>query len=371
MSSPLEVTLYDKAWKRIGWIGDHEAVTVTPRHNQQPTASVQVRNDHPQAAALVTPGTRCVIDYHGAQTLVGVVESVDGEIGPDGSLTAQVQDAWSILYDLLGFPGTIDSTGKTAVAYDVRTGPAETVLKGYLQAAITRLGLPVTVAPDLGRGSTIGPVQMRFTSLAEQLVPLVDAAGVGVSVTFNGTGLVVDCYTPRQYPLTLTPESGIVTAASWSLAAPAVTRFVAGGQGDLTARVFATYVDTAVEASWGLVREGFVDATDVTTTAALVQRAKDSTIENAAKSGLSLTLAETDTFHYGPDLRVGDKVTTALVPGGPQITDVLREATISWTRDNGLTVTPVVGERSDDPDRRLIDAVRSLTARVTNIVTRR
>lgn len=377
MVAPLQVTLYDKAFKRLGWIGDPEQVTVVPRHNQQPTASIQVANDHPRAADLVTPGCRVVVDYYGEQILSGPVDLSQGAAGSDGSITVQVQDDWCVLTDILGLPAPTKplsaqtGNGGEGNGYDVRSGPAETVLKGYVRDNAAAMGLSwLTVAPDLGRGSVIS-VQMRLTSLADQLVPLLDGAGIGVSVRQVDGGLVLDCYTPGTYPLVLTPGSGIVASAEWSLQRPAFTRYVAGGQGDQAARALAEYVDTAAESLWGTVRRGFVDATDVTTTADLVARAQQATVEAAAKSGFSLSLAETASFRYGQSFRVGDQITVQLVPGADPVTDVLREATISWSADNGLTVTPTVGERTDDPNLTLAMAIRSTASRLARTLARR
>jgi hypothetical protein len=139
---------------------------------------------------------------------------------------------------------------------------------------------------------------------------------------------------------------------------------VVGGQGDGTARVFRARSDTTAEALWGVKRESFVDATDATTTALLDSRGDAAIAEGAATAGLKLTLAETDTFRYGDQLRVGDLVTTQLVPGATAITDVLREAVINWSVEEGLTATPVVGDRQDDPNRVFAKAIASVARAV-------
>lgn len=368
--APLTITVYDKAFNRLGWIGDPEQVTVTPRHNQQPTASIQVRNDHPMVPALIAEGSRVVIDYHGVQTLAGWVDLRQGTVFADGSVTVQIQDYWAVLAYLLGWPvPTAAISTQTAAAYDVRSGAAETVLKGYVAANATRQGIPLTVATDQGRGDTIS-ASVRMQPLADVLNPLIDAAGIGVTVRQSGAGLVLDCYEPAWFPLTLTPESGMVTAAEWSRQPPGFTRFVAGGQGDLTARTFRASIDSTAETLWGFVREGYVDATNDSSAASVQASAAQSVAESAAKSGLSLTLAETDTFRYGDTLRVGDLVTTELVPG-VTITDVLREATISWSHDDGLNVTPTVGDRTDDPDRAFAKALKSVALKLSTYVSGR
>lgn len=369
--TPLTVTLYDKAFNRVGWIGDPQSVTVNLRHNQQPTGQITVRSDHHMAGRLLTEGCRVVIHYGDQQVMSGVLDQFDGSGDVDGFLQVQVRDDWSFLTDTLGWPvPTSPITDQTAAAYDTQTGPAETVVKGFASRAATRLGLPLTVAPDLARGQAI-TVAMRFHPLADRLFPAIEQAGIGVTVYQSGAGLRLDCYEPAWYPIVLTPGSGIVTAFQWAKKAPTFTRVAAGGQGELTARVFRSYVDSTAEALWGLKREAFVDATDVTTVAALTARAQQNAVAAAATVGLKLTLAETDTFRYGDSLRVGDLVTTQLVPGAEPITDVLREAVINWNVSDGLTVAPVVGDRDDDTSRLLGRAITSVARRFSNYVAGR
>ena len=68
-------------------------------------------------------------------------------------------------------------------------------------------------------------------------------------------------------------------------------------------------------------------------------------------------------------MRVGDRVTTRIAPGA-EITDVLREARIVWDADNGLEVTPVVGDRQDDPSALLRTAINALSRGIRDLKAR-
>lgn len=362
--SPFRITVWSKSFARLGLLGDPASVTLQPRHNQQPTGAITLRSDHQLSAKLLTEGCRLTVDYYGQQVMSGLVDSIQGQGGPGGTLTLQLRDDWCLLTDVLGWPVPTAAIGAQSTAeYDTKTGPAETVLKWFAGRAITRLGLPVTVGPDLGRGSVV-TVQMRMDGLADRLLPLVDQAGIGTAVRQVGTALVLDCYAPAAYPRTLTPKSGVVTDWEWSRAAPKATRVVVGGQGEKTLRVFRARIDATAEALWGIKREVFVDATDVATTALYDARGDALLAEQRATAGLKLTLAETDTFRYGQNLHVGDLVTTQLVPGASPVTDVLREATISWNTQEGVTAVPVVGDRTDDPDRLFAKAISNIARSV-------
>lgn len=103
--------------------------------------------------------------------------------------------------------------------------------------------------------------------------------------------------------------------------------------------------------------------------AELRDRGKERVAEGAPTYGFSLRLGETENFSYGGDgVHVGDKVTVNA--GGLVKTDLLRSVTISWTVEEGLVVTPVVGEDiQDQPNKALgkliavaFSAIRKLKA---------
>jgi len=365
MKSPFRITLYDKRFKRLGLLGDPLSVDLTLAHNGQSTGSFSIRADHQIAPKLLTEGCRVTVDYRGLQVLSGLVDTLEGSSDVASELVVSIADDWAFWASTLGWQDPTSQIGtQTASLYDTKTGPAETVVKYFASRAITRLALPITVAPDLGRGSSI-TVQMRMDLQADKLFPLVDQAGIGTQIRQVGEGLRLDCYTPAWYPHTLTPRSGMVAKWEWSKGAPKATRVVVGGSGDGLSRFFVQRVDTTAESLWGIKREAFVDATDATTPTLANAKGDAALAENAASSGLKLTLAETDTFRYGDHLRVGDTVTSQLIPSAPTVTDVLREATIKWDASDGLTVTPAVGDH--DGTARGKYAVISKLARAVRI----
>jgi hypothetical protein len=186
----------------------------------------------------------------------------------------------------------------------------------------------------------------------------VDQAGIGVTVKHSGNGLLLDVYEPRNYPHLLSPESGKVIGGSYSLAGPTATRVVVGGQGEGVERDFRTFPDPARENDWNDVIEVMRDARDSGSGDVYGARAAETLSEGAPMAGLSLELSETKHFRYGGDgLRVGDLV-TALINGQPYA-DSLREVRLSWDKDGDIA-TPVIGERSDDPDVQLAKSLRAL-----------
>jgi hypothetical protein len=369
MANPYRITVFDKSFAFKGYVGNPISLTVVPRHNQQGTGSLVLDADHRMVPALTTPGARVLIEHKPEDSweflMSGWVTSSSGE-GPaiKATVTVQFSDDVMLLSDLLGWPvPSSPISNQTAAEYDTRTGPAETVLKGFVMANVGRLGLPVVTTADLGRGATIpGGVAIRMQKLSEKLLPAIDAAGIGVTVQQSGTLLLLDVYEPRTYPHTLSEKGGTITEWSWKSAAPTATRAVTGGKGEGTARAFSSYADTALESEWGRVIEGYRDATDVDTTADLTARAQQEVGDNAPKFGFSVKLSESASFRYGGSkgVRVGDRVTVDI--GGTTRTDVLRECTLAYSRDQGPTQSPVIGDIDQSSDRalaRFLDGLRS------------
>jgi hypothetical protein len=370
MDSPFEITIYSKTFARTGWVSDPLEVSVTTRHNAIGSAAVTVAADHRRLPDLAADGARLVIKYNGEHLISGPVRGVSGE-GPrsSGTVTFSIEDDIRLLWRVLGWPIPANAIDSQGLKEDTATGAAETVAKGFISRNVSRLSLPVTVAASLGRGATI-TVGVRMVPLADKLLPAIDVAGIGLTVQQSGSGLLVDAYAPQVYPRALTEAGGTVVGWSWSKAGPTATRTVVGGVGVGDSRMFRTTVDATREALFGDVLEVFTDGGDENVAAKLVAAGHLTLDEAGPKSGLSVELAESDNFRYGGlGVHRGDQVSIE-VGAGVVITDVLREATVSWTRDAGLNVSPTVGDRSDDPDVSLAQRLSMLARGLRNLRTR-
>lgn len=347
-----KITLYNKSFGRVGEIGDPESLTCTPRHMLTGTAQIILPADHMKAGLLAADDTRVVIEYPDETMLSGVVDEVAAQ-GPnvDGKITYTVASDFRLLYRILAWPNPtapITNQGGDGAFYKA-TGPAETVIKNLIRANCQRLGLPVTVAPDQGRGATI-TIEARFQPPADVMLSAVETAGLGITVVQSGAGFRVDVYQPRVWGQTLTEASDAVTDWSWRKKRATATRAVVGGKGVLEQRVFHPVVDTALEAATGDVAEIFVDGGDTTDTAALIAAGQQALAEHAPKAGLNVTLTQTETFKYGgPDgYRVGDLIPFEVGPA-ITVTDVLREVTLTWDKDGGLDITQQIGTPDNGP----------------------
>jgi len=366
---PFVITLFNKDFVRQGWLGDPEEVVAVPVHNGIGDVTITVGAGNAKLPLLMERGARVTVEYQGEYLLGGKLRAKKGK-GPsvDGSMTFTVVDDWRLFHRISGWPVPTAALNAQTSEYHTISGPAETVVKAAVTAnAITRLGEPVTVATDLGRGANI-TAAFRFHPLADRLFPAVDTAGIGVTVRQTGAGLVVDCYEPQLHPRTLTEAGGVVTEWEWDQTEAEATDVIVGGQGEGTARTFVGYTDPALAAAMGERIEVFRDARDSSVGDVYAERAAETFAETAQKSGLSVKLAETSVFRYGGPggVHVGDRVSLE-VGSGLTITDTLRSVAISWKRDTGLEVVPAIGQISDNTDQELAQAIATVAAGVRDL----
>lgn len=367
MDNPFTITVYDKNFAFKGYVGDPISLTVTPRYNQVGTAVLVVDLYHRLAPALMDEGARLTIHKDGDFVMSGKIALASGE-GPQvtATLTLTLRSDFRLMQQVLGWPVPSAALTSQTNAYHRLTGSAESVVKGFVTANMqARLGLPVTVAADLGRGGSID-VSMRFHPLFEKLLPIAETAGLGITFEQSGAGIRCDVFVPPVFPHVLSESSGALQSWSWSSADPTATRVVAGGQGEGPARAFVQKIDTALEALHGDKVEMFKDARDADTVALLNTRAQEALTEGAPQSGFVVKLSETGTYRYGRNgLVVGAKVTISV--GGVTRTDILREVTMTYNRTDGLLVVPVVGDIQDSPERTIARFLARLKRSVSDL----
>lgn len=251
-----------------------------------------------------------------------------------------------------------------------------------------------TVEDAVIRLLTAGKLGMRIESVPVQ-------SGSSSSSRYNRT---VKFFEPRVWPVTLTPDAGTVVDGSWAQTAPNATDVIVGGPGELSARAFTGQSDVDLSLLWGERIEVFREATNAPVewpaavaealrvvkyyllrpevptpqkeafARALATAGLDALADGQVTSGVTAQIAESEGFRFTGAIdpgsgvprgfAVGDVVTiapsAAAAYSGLTFTDRITEVTVSVSRDRGVTVTPQVGQRNDDPDVRLALAVRAL-----------
>ena len=366
---PFTIKIYDKNFNFKGFVGDPISLVITPRFNQTGTGVLVVETDHRMAPLLLADGARFVIDLRGQFLMSGKIHRRNAE-GPsvDGTLTVYLKDDFRLLHQILGYPVPGAALTAQTSEYATYTGNAETIVKNAVTANMTnRLGMSVTTATNQNRGSTVPDgVKLRFHPLYERLFPAIEQAGIGVTFKQSGTSIVCDVYVPPVFGRTLDESSGVIVSWSWNDEDPTATHVVAGGQGEGTARIFRDSRNSSLESAHNDVIEVFQDARDADTAAIVTSRAKEGLDEGASRSGFAVHLSETEHFQYGKDgLVVGARVTISI--GLTTRTDILREVTLSYTRDEGLVTTPTVGDIQDSPDRIIANFLARLKKGITDL----
>lgn len=391
---PFTLTVYDKAFQRVGTVPRPLSLSGAVRVGAPGELMFTVDDDAPRTAALMADGARVRCDYRWSRgsDLAEPLPLISGTVGLAsgtsarrvGTRTFTITDDFQLFADMLGWPnptGTISQQGADSTYYS-RTGSAETVAIQHLQAIVTRMQLPVVLPASQGRGSSI-TVKMRMHTALERLLPAIQAAGLNLRlIQLDEAGVTLQVQQPAVHTRVLTQASGVVTAGSFQVQPPAVTRIVIGAGGEGQARIFRQYVRADWETQYGTStrrfrRERFIDARDIgleegatALTAAqeteLQQRADEMFEESGPRGSLSATLAETTNFRFGKTYMLGDKVALQLT-NSPALADYVREVAFSWDTDTGPVITPKVGDWAESVNARILKSIASTMRTVSNM----
>ena len=255
--------------------------------------------------------------------------------------TLHVEDDFR-LFRLLGWPKPSAAISAQTDAYRRYTGTTEAVVKAACADLSARLGLGWVIPASTGLGSTGRRVEFRFHPLVDKLAPLVQAD----QLTWSIVDKTVDVKLGKLFPRILTRDTGVIESMEWAETAPTATRVVVGGEGEGTARVLQQFVDSAREADW-FTAEVFKDSRMAQGVSDLSPDGQESLDEGAGRVSLKAQLNETSWFRFGKYLP-GDRVR---VQEGPvDVTEVIRLVVIDESPDQGVVVSPSIGDLDDDAD---------------------
>lgn len=382
MSTAFRCEVYDKAFTRLGVVGDPISVTIIPQHMAPGLATINMSVNHRLVADLIKPGARMWFkDFDTRGHLMSGWVSTYRITGPErrAQIEFDIVDDFIILQRILGWvvpENDIEHQGTAGTNWTMNDN-AETVLKAALQAnGVDRLGLPIDIPADGGRGSVV-KAKLRFQSLFDRLIPVEDGAGIinsgigiGVQQNPDAPGLRLNVWEPQTITQTLNERSGIVRTWRVNHRNASITRAVASGAGEGTLRLHRTAADDALEAAFGWKFEAYRDARDSDDPTVMYERIDETLLEGAAKSGMSVELSETGSFIARPGkLWIGDTVSMKLA--GQTVTDKLQEVTLSSTASGGKVTRSRVGDWNDSPDVKLAKIVRGIARklRITNADT--
>lgn len=372
----LEIEVFDRTGAFKGRLGTYRSAALLDTFNAKASSSFSADASHPRARDLREPGARVRLTAPGfVQTATVNTYTLSGP--RRASLVDFTVDSDFMLFeDVLGWvqPGRPITeqgiAGDNAEYGGPNGGAEETIVKQIMREnARDRLGMPLTIAPDQGRGRQGMKVKMRFHPVYDKLFPVTDGAGLADgelrwTIHFDPSTkrYILDCTPISTFQRTLSEASGL---AEWSVtvARPTATNVVVGGAGEAQMRDFRQMPrpsdpDYNRYAEWGFRRERFRDARDADGDVELMYRRGQETLdEGRPKSGIRATLNDRAARAYGTSFKVGDRVHLDLGGGEKFGPEILREVRINYTRERGREVTPVIGDYDGSPDSRIIKAV--------------
>lgn len=355
--------------------------TIVRRFNGIGTWTLSLPVGHPLETVLKQPGAGIIVTVRGTVLMSGfttwmqTIQTVDD---PDGITQITGLDDSVLLRDHLAYPtaSTADVTAQTT-AYDVRTGTAEDVIKGYVSdnfgptAPAARKSPVLAIEASSARGATVKG-SARFDVLYDLVKGLADASAnagspLGFTIVQAGSTLQFKCYTPtdRSGYIRMDIANNKLTETTYSLAQPKTTRTIVGGSGDGTARTFlerSSYTSLQAETAWARRIEVFVDARD-TADATTLATSGDSVLATDGKAQITATVRPSDdqTMLFGQHYFLGDTVT--VVVGSYELAAVVTEVGIS-VADDGVRLACTVGEPV------LQDYESQILAKQTNLALR-
>lgn len=355
----ISVEVRDKTLTRYGLIpADILQIKVSPVLNGLGSWSLSLPADHPMTSILATPGAGIIVTGPTDVILSGPVTGitrVQSSGDPEGTVSFDGVDDSVILSDMLAFPQPTNANPTTqTAAHDIRTGPAETVMRAYVDAncgpsaPAPRKRANLTLATDRSRGVTVNK-SARFDNLGELLASIALVGNLGFRVVQRGNYLVfeVNDRTDRSAYVRFDILNGNVTSQEVSVAPPGATQAIVAGQGDLVNRQFvavSTPQSLADSSTWGRYIEVWVDQRQT----AVVDELTQAGAEVLAGSGftqINTKIVPTDdtTMRLGFDWNLGDIVT--VVNNGIEQKSYISGYNVV-ADDSGVRIGLVLGDQS-------------------------
>ncbi len=315
--------------------------------------------DLPATALLAQPGAGILVTGPTGELFSGLVgkgsEKADQK-DPVGTITFTGPDFNQVLADALAWPDPANGDETTqATAYDLRSGPAETVIRSLVDANIgpsapaSRRGWFASLLEldvDQQRGQTVTS-SVRFDNLLDQAATLGKVGGIGFRVTVGEGHLLLTFFKPsdRSRQVRLDIANGNLDSYTSEVSAPTVTRAIVGGQGEGAARTFlqrTTPASLQAEDLWGRRIEQFKDERNTDNQGELAQAGDELLADGGATlQTLKLDPADDQTMQYQRDWDLGDYITAVTSQG--EITQIVTTVGLALGT-SGVLVGAQVGD---------------------------
>lgn len=309
------IRIFTPSTQMVAEIDNYEYLSMTRRWHSVGEIELRI-NRYKKKVDQLTKNSIIVPDKEPHKAFI--IKHREIELDANGKVT----ENWLIKgYSLQGIVGQRVTVPPSTTAYDNKSGPAETVMKHYVNnhvvnpVDINRKIDQVSISLDQGRGSSIS-WQSRFKNLAEELTNISFATGLGWNVymdleqkkwvfeVYDGRDLSVNQNINKK--VIFSPEFESIKTQSFSDSDVNFKNFgYVGGQGEGEARDIVGVGDAS-----GLSRlETFIDARDVEDIALLPDRGQQKLNEFAVEQFFEGQILTKSPFVYGKDWDLGDIAT--------------------------------------------------------------
>jgi hypothetical protein len=250
------------------------------------------------------------------------------------------------------------------VAYDTQSSVnAETAVKHYVDynagaSAASQRRIPnLTIATNLNRGATV-TAQGRYNSLSDLITSMCKAGGLGCEIQYSAGNFVFDVISGADLSALVYFDVDIdtVLAQKWlSSDLGRKTYVYVAGQGVGAARTVVTGFSGASEPTGFNRRELFVDARDLSDSAALATRGNDKLALAQLEDSFEVTANPYGSFKYKTEWDLGSLVTMRCAKW--QLTKTARVIKITQKLDNSTGSSPDIAIVLDKAFPTLKDAI--------------
>lgn len=353
----LIIEVRDASYARVGQLMPQDLVgfQAVLRFNNVGSWEMKLPATHPLADAITTPGFGILVTGPNGVILSGPTVSVVNERkseDPEGTWTIQGVDDSILLAERLAYPTpTIADVTAQTTSHDIRTGPASTVMYGYVRANLGDLApaerqVGLTVATDPGIGTVVYK-SARYDQLGEMLAGIASIDGLGFDIKQNGSVLQFLVWQPvdRTGTIRMDITNNTLSSSSYGYGSPKTTRAIVGGGGEGLNRKMVevtTTESTAAQTLWDRRIESFVDENNTTDTNELTQAGKEALAEDGITvTSIDVTPSSDTTMRYGVDWGLGDKVTVVI---GSQETKAIVTTVAMSIQPDGVRIGATVGQ---------------------------
>lgn len=358
----LVIEVRDATYNRVGQIlpTDLTDLTIVVKFNAIGTWKLTLPAEHYLVDILRTEGSGLVVNGPTGVIISGPTVSaknIANVENPKGVWEIEGRDDSIILSERLAYPTpTTADVEMQTVAYDTRTGAAETIIKEYIIANLAddapaeRKITNLTVETDTALGSTI-TTSARFNRLDKLINAIASIDDLGYTIEQIGDTLVFRVYDPvnRSGTIRMDIDNNQLASTEYLYKQPEVTRVIVGGAGAAEQRTFIERTNAeslSAEVDWKRRIEVFHDARSSQGLTEL-QQAGDEELAGKGKTikSISVTPSDYTNMEYGKDWGLGDIV--SVIVDNVEVAQIVTEVGLLVNSD-GVSIKATVGEPLKD-----------------------